>query len=151
MKLTVKHINEGADDTIGLFFINDDFRCFTLEDQSQLIKVAGETRIPNGEYDIALRTVGGFHNRYSRKYGTMHEGMLQVMNVPNFEYVLIHVGNDDDDTAGCILLGDTCTQNITRKGFIGASVLAYKRVYEEILAAIKNGEAVTLTIEELQV
>jgi len=149
MNLNIKHFSESKEDTLGLFFINDAFRCFTLEDQFQAVKVSGETRIPLGEYKIELRKEGGFHNRYSSKFPDMHKGMLQIMDVPGFEYVLIHVGNDDDDTAGCILLGDSCTQNVTRKGFIGSSVAAYKRVYVEILDAMQNGEEVTLTIEEI--
>ena len=46
-----------------------------------------------------------------------------------FEYILIHCGNDDDDTSGCLLLGDTQTQNNVSDGFVGASTQAYKRVY----------------------
>ena len=30
---------------------------------------------------------------------------LHYVNVPDFEYVLIHWGNTDDDTDGCLIIG----------------------------------------------
>ena len=65
--------------------------------------------MPAGTYKIELRKEGGggFHNKYKKKYGSLHKGMLHVTNVPNFEYILIHTGNSDEHTAGCLLLGDS--------------------------------------------
>ena len=71
--------------------------------------------------------------------------MLWVRDVPGFEYILIHIGNDAEDTEGCLLVGDSQTQNITRNGFIGSSTDAYKRIYPPIANAIENGENVTIT------
>ena len=66
-----------------------------------------ETCIPEGEYEIKLRTVGGFNERYTKKYPTMHRGMLWLQDVPGFEYILIHQGNTDEHTSGCLIVGDT--------------------------------------------
>ena len=72
----------------------------------------------------------------------MHKGMIHVQDVPGFNYILWHTGNTDEHTDGCLLLGDTSQQNITKAGFIGASTDAYKRVYPPIADAIeKDGEA----------
>ena len=71
--------------------------------------------------------------------------MLWVRDVPNFEYILIHCGNDDDDTSGCLLLGDTQTENNVSDGFVGASTTAYKRVYPKIAKALEEGECVKIT------
>jgi len=71
--------------------------------------------------------------------------MLWVRNVPNFEYILIHAGNDDDDTSGCLLVGDTQTENVQSDGFVGSSVNAYKRIYTPIAEAIECGDEVTIT------
>jgi hypothetical protein len=81
------------------------------------VKVKGETRIPAGRYQVTLRTEGGFHSKYSEKYGEMHKGMLWVRDVPGFEYILIHTGNTDEHTAGCLLVGNTSDL----KGFVGSS------------------------------
>jgi len=118
------------------------FECFGLENEHRIDKVPGETRIPRGFYSINLRTVGGFHANYSGRFPQFHEGMLQVMDVPNFEYILIHVGNTDDDTAGCLLTG--CNANTSPSLSVGYSLKAYKRIYSKVIEAAK---AKDLTIE----
>ena len=48
--------------------------------------------------------------------------MLELQDVPNFKYILIHAGNTDEQTAGCILVGDSQNNNdIQTDGFIGSS------------------------------
>ena len=72
--------------------------------------------------------------------------MLHVTNVPNFKWILIHTGNTDEHTAGCLLLGDTQENNqIKKDGFIGKSSQAYIRVYDHIANAMDMGEEVTIT------
>ena len=150
MKLEVLRFSSQKDSTNGILFdVTEDrkFLAYTLEDEHREEKVMSETRVPAGTYKITLRTVGGFHGRYSKKYGEMHKGMLWVRNVPNFEYILIHTGNTDEHTAGCLLVGDTQQQNITKSksGFIGASVDAYKRIYPSIASAIERGDDVEIS------
>tara|TARA_B100001094_G_C18142663_1_gene778799 strand:- start:626 stop:1093 length:468 start_codon:yes stop_codon:yes gene_type:complete len=150
MKLEVLRFSSQKDSTNGILFDvteGREFLCYTLEDEYRDKKIKGETRIPSGTYKITLRTVGGFHGRYEKKYGEMHKGMLWVRDVPNFEYILIHTGNTDEHTAGCLLVGDTQQQNITKSksGFIGASVDAYKRIYPSIASAIERGDDVEIS------
>lgn len=151
LELEVLRISSQKDSTNGILFDitegNRRFLCYTLEDEHRDVKVSKETRIPEGTYRVTLRTEGGFHSRYSKKYGDMHKGMLWVRDVPGFEWILIHTGNTDEHTAGCLLVGDTQSQNITKTkdGFIGASVDAYKRIYPEIAAALIDGKNVTIT------
>ena len=145
MKLEVVRFSSQNDSTLGLLFDVTNgrkFLCFTLEDEDRETKVMSETRIPAGIYDLKLRTVGGFHGRYTKKYGAFHKGMIHVQNVPNFRYILWHTGNTDEHTAGCLLLGDTSQQNISKEGFIGGSTSAYKRVYPLVANAIASGESV---------
>ena len=108
MKLKVIRFSSQSDSTSGLLFdvTNETkFLCYTLEDERREEKVMGETRIPAGVYSILLRKEGGFHGRYTKKYGDMHKGMLHVQDVPNFKWILIHTGNTDEHTAGCLILG----------------------------------------------
>ena len=71
--------------------------------------------------------------------------MLHVVDVPNFEYILIHTGNTDEHTAGCLIVGDSQDNNaINKNGFVGKSVNAYKRIYPGIAKAIESGEEVTI-------
>ena len=90
MKLQVIRTQFGQDATNGMLFVDGLFECYTLEDQYQEVKVMHETCIPEGTYDIKFRTVGGFHSRYTERYGAMHKGMLWLQDVPGFEYILIH-------------------------------------------------------------
>ena len=143
MKYEVLRVSSGKDSTSGLLFEIDNnkrtFLAYTLEDEQRDVKVWGETRIPAGTYKLKLRTEGGFHNRYVGKYGAMHKGMIHVQDVPGFEYILWHTGNTDEHTAGCLILGNTQTNNrIAKDGFIGSSVDAYKFVYPRVAAAIES-------------
>ena len=95
MKLEVLRISSQVDSTSGLLFdISNNkrkFLCYTLEDESREEKVWGETCIPSGEYCLGLRTVGGLDARYSKRFADIHMGMLHVLDVPNFKYILIAV------------------------------------------------------------
>ena len=148
MKYEVLRISSGKDSTSGMLFeISQNKRTFlayTLEDEQRDIKVWGETRIPAGTYKLKLREEGGFHNKYLNKYGKpFHKGMIHVQDVPGFEYILWHTGNTDEHTAGCLILGNTQTNNrIAKDGFIGSSVDAYKFVYPRVAAAIEAGLSV---------
>jgi len=150
MKLDVMRTQFGADATNGMLFINGVFECFTLEDEVRDIKVYGETAIPEGTYPIEFRKEGGFHNRYSARYKNAHYGMLEIKEIPDFKWVLFHSGNTDENTAGCILVGDTQQDlDVSKDGFIGASRNAYKKMYDKIAVPMVNGEKVTLTITSI--
>ena len=121
--LEVLRYSSGIDSTLGILSENGpqgrEFLAYTLEDEFREEKVSAETRIPEGTYDVKLRDVGGYHTRYLNKFGAdFHKGMLHVQDVPEFEYILIHTGNTDENTMGCLLVSDSSTQNITKDGFI---------------------------------
>ena len=153
MELIVFRFSSQADSTSGILFEKGDlgmsFLCYTLEDERRALKVKGETRVPAGTYCLELRKEGGFHERYKKKYPGLHKGMIQVMDVPNFEYILIHQGNTDEHTAGCLLVGDSQENNIIIKdGFIGKSANAYKRIYPMIAKQLELGNEVTITYQD---
>ena len=138
MLITVNRFASDNDSTISLISIDGQFQCFGLEDEYRAYKKINETRIPAGKYKVGVRTIGGFHGRYGGKFPDFHQGMLQVMDVPGFDYLLIHIGNTDDDTAGCLLVGTGC---YSQKGnmTIQASTAAYKRLYKKVIeSAIKD-------------
>ena len=153
MKLKVIRFSSQSDSTSGLLFDvtnGTEFLCYTLEDERREEKVMAETRIPAGVYSIILRKEGGHHARYTKKYGNMHKGMLWLQDVPNFKWILIHTGNTDEHTAGCLIVGDSQENNLLMKnGFIGKSTQAYKRIYPPIAEAIENGEEVTIEYIDL--
>lgn len=144
MNLTLRRTHDTKDHTTGLLQLG--VHVFTtLEDAFHSPKVAGKTRIPQGTYDLDLRTTSPMAARYAERFGKTHQGMIWLKNVPWFEFVYIHIGNDEDDTDGCILVGQTVDP---QEGFVGNSVNAYKELYPLIMAAMDRNERVTLTITD---
>jgi hypothetical protein len=143
MRLLVDRFKNNGDTTIGSLSIDDVFECYTLEDEPRTEKVYGETRIPAGTYDIQLRKEGGFHERYKERFPVFHVGMLWVKNVPGFEYILIHCGNTDKDTAGCLLVGESI-DNWT----LVNSTKAYENMYKQVASALLAGESVTIEYQD---
>ena len=145
MKLTVVRTQFGTDATNGMLLIDGIFECYTLEDQYQAVKVMHETCIPEGTYDIKFRTVGGFHEKYKKRYGNDHYGMLHLQDVPNFTYILIHAGNTDEHTSGCLIVGETQQDlDISDDGFIGHSGKAYLKLYNKVAKQLLQGKDVAI-------
>ncbi len=131
-----------TDWTLGAFFVDGQFECFTLEDEARTVKIAGETRIPRGRYEIKLQKIGRLHDKYKEKFQAEHQGMLALQNVPNFEGVMLHMGATTEHTAGCPLLADTAMSS----GALANSQQAYKRVYSKIAPALLRGEKVVIDV-----
>jgi hypothetical protein len=135
-----------------MLFVDGVFECFTLEDQvREGSKVMKETAIPLGEYEIKYRNIGGYDSKYRARYGTdWHNGMLELQDVPNFTYILIHTGNTDEHTAGCLLVGET-QQDLDKgkDGFVGGSGDAYKKFYPKVRDALNAGEKVTIRYSDI--
>jgi hypothetical protein len=146
MKVNVDRFVSDADTTISRISVDGRFVCFGLEDEYREEKVVGETRIPAGVYKVRLRTEGGFHSRYQKRFPEFHRGMLHIQDVPGFEWILIHCGNTDEDTMGCLLVG---SQAITTPGdmSITASTVAYRRFYPMVAPVAGNGD-LTIAFED---
>lgn len=107
MKLKLIRKFKGETYTIGDLYVNGDLLCNTLEDKDrgltssmskeaiEKIKEKHKTAIPTGTYAIQM---GRISPRFKKE-------LPLLLNVPGFEGILIHTGNDEDDTSGCILPG----------------------------------------------
>lgn len=80
---------------IGDLFVDGEFFCYTLEDELRAdgVKVKAETAIEAGEYE--------FEVTYSPRF---KRDMILIKDVPRFEGIRIHGGNDEGDTEGCPLV-----------------------------------------------
>ncbi len=144
MRIKLKRFKSDSDGTIGTLSIDNEPKCFTMEDAHHDVKIPTKTRIPMGSYIVKLRNEGGMTQRYAKRYDN-HKGMLWLQDVPNFEWVYIHTGNTDEDTDGCILVGDIADLNENRK-MVGESRDAYQEIYAIISGAILNGIQVRIQI-----
>ena len=142
--IKVKRFHSTSDFTIGQLFLNDVQIGYTCEDEKREDKVMHETRIPAGRYEIKLRTFGGHHERYKVKF-PWHRGMLWLQDVPKFKDILIHIGNDEGDTSGCLLVGKTAN---LLKGTIAQSTVCYTELYKAVIKEIEKGKKIFITIED---
>lgn len=155
MEIELLRLSDSNGSTIGALFSRpgtSSYRrllCWTLEDERREVKVAGETRIPAGRYRITLRNEGGFHQRYAKKFGAWHRGMLWLRDVPGFDFILIHMGNTDRDTAGCILVGNKAVENVAGPGLLEGSEAAYRRIYPELSRWIVGGGELYITVRDV--
>lgn len=94
-------------ETLGKMFIDGEFFCYTLEDAIRPQKIKHKTAIQKGCYEVVYVP--------SPKYGRL---MPKLLDVPNFEGILIHGGNTNRDTSGCILVAFKRNEE---KGYIWSS------------------------------
>jgi len=146
-KVQVKRVSDNGITSLGVLYINGIAICGTIEDIEQKgNKVKGSTRVSNGTYKLGLRSEGGFNKRYLSKYGKdFHQGMLCIYNAPNwflkcddgkeFQYILIHLGNTNKDTEGC-LLPNFVLDFLNDKG--SRSGDAYEEIYPTLRDEILN-------------
>lgn len=120
--------------TIGELHINGEFFCYTLEDKDRGLekggkKVFAKTAIPRGKYTVIL----SYSNRFK-------QFMPQIANVPFFEGIRIHSGNNADHSEGCPLVGKT-------KGvdFVGNSKAAYRELFS-VLNKVAKKEKITIEV-----
>ncbi len=146
MNLELKMFRYGQDDkSTGGALSCPGFFGHTCEDEHRDVKVAGETRIPAGRYEIKLRDVGPMNEGYHAEYG-FHRGMLHLQNVPGFEWIYIHPLTNEKQTDGCIGVGYSAH---SKGGFeIARSKEAYIDLYKLILLSFGRNGRVFITISE---
>lgn len=144
IRLTLHRETSGEKSTIGRLYINGEFECFTLEnpwkDNKRRISC-----IPEGTYEVKFRRVGGWFKTAKEDFPDIHNevfGMLELQDVPERDYILVHWGNDPGDTMGCILLGETKAAD-----FVGRSRAAYRKAYPKIAKPLSCNQRVTLDIK----
>lgn len=148
-KLTLKRIFKGNTYTIGkLYDPSGKWICDTLEDIDRSLtsktdlseikkkKVYGKTAIPLGSYKIDMNTVSP---RFAdRSWAKPYSGKLpRLQNVPGFDGVLIHVGNSDADTSGCVLVGENKV-----KGRLVNSTASFNK----LMGILKNKKDIILEV-----
>ena len=147
---TLERYGFGADSTLGKLWRPTDtgreLECFTVEDEIREVKVAGETAIPRGTYELKLRTEGGMHEKYLRRHLEMHKGMLWLQNVPDFTFVYLHIGNDSAATRGCPLVGRVPNTSSSGEFRVYESTAAYRELYPKLAEPIAAGERVVLEV-----
>ncbi|EDO6676008.1 hypothetical protein FVJ98_08410 [Campylobacter coli] len=133
MKITINRRYTGKTCVIGKFKVlgDDDkilFECFSLEEDKEGLESGKDLRIPEGNYNLKRHSPSRFENTL-RSITKKDDTMINVYNdkVPSSRAILIHWGNTDKDTKGCILLGLTKDNN---NESVGQSRQACKEFYD---------------------
>ncbi|EGB8911986.1 hypothetical protein WJ624_000438 [Campylobacter jejuni] len=147
MKITINRRYTGKTCVIGKFKVLDDddkilFECFSLEEDKEGLESGKDLRIPEGNYNLKRHSPSRFENTLRSITKKDDDTMINVYNddVPSSRAILIHWGNTDKDTQGCILLGLTKDNNES----VGQSRQACKEFYD--LMHGKNLEDIKLEI-----
>ena len=129
MKLTLKRTHHLKEATLGTLTIEDvtTDHIYTLENPKRATDK--DSRIPAGTYTC---------KPYS---GTKYKDVYIVENVPNRSAILIHWGNYEKDTEGCILIGNRRATNPQ------PMIMESKRCYERFRSLIGKNEF-TIVIED---
>ena len=130
-------VAQGKESTLSQLYINGIFQCYLLEDKIRTQKIASETAIPIGEFELQINTWGGKNVNYKKAFGKLHEGMIEIKGIQNYNYVYIHTGNTIKETAGCPLCGFGF-QFIDGDYRVTQSVAAYKMVYPKLVSLAKS-------------
>lgn len=135
MTITVKRIAKRSTYTIGKLYIDGVYFCDTLENPVRDKKVYGETAIPAGTYKVTLNVVSPRFK--DRAWAKLYGGKLpRLLDVPQFDGVLIHPGNTSADTHGCILVG---------KNKVVGKVVESQAVFHSLMTKLK-GQDITISI-----
>lgn len=155
MEIRVRRIALKEKYTIGKMYINDTYFCDVLEDKVRDLnkngvfdngetKVYGRTAIPYGTYEITMDVKSTKFSDFEQyPWAKEYDGYLpRLTNVPLFVGVLLHVGNSDVDSSGCLLVGENKVV-----GKVINSTITFRRLMNEYLVPAKNrGEKIYITI-----
>lgn len=120
--MVIKRIAGIPDGMFGVALWNGTPFALTLE-RPWLDNQVGLSCIPEGNYTcLRCRNSPDYNYQDSPRFGNT----FQVFNVPGRSKILFHKGNIDDDTHGCILLGE-------QYEFIGrkVAILSSKKGFQE--------------------
>lgn len=152
MEIVLKRLYKKEDYTIGKLYVNGKYFCDTLEDKVRDLnkdgdlndngegKVPGKTAIPYGRYKVVTNICSP---KYAKRSSYIWCGgyLPRLLDVPHFDGILIHAGNSESHTSGCILVGENKV-----KGVVSNSMATLRKLYTE-LKFVPVGEEIWITIE----
>jgi len=154
--LTIKRYEFNPDWTISELLLSGVKDGYAVEDELRAIKKFGETAIPYGKYPLGLRQSPNFSkfflysdsanvlietkdkSKYPQIKDFRNHDLIWIKDIPEFELVLLHWGNTDDDTNGCLIVGAKPGFVGTQKGVLQSRTY-YKSLYPRIYKQIKAG------------
>lgn len=137
--------------TISNLYIDGKYFCNTIEDTDRGLtqstpleeirkkKVSSKTAIPSGIYKVTLDVVSPKYSKNSYYKTVCNSKLPRLLNVPGFDGILIHCGNTEKDSAGCLIVGENKV-----KGQVINSRNTFEKLYKELL---KDKNNITIEIK----
>lgn len=153
MKVLVKRIAKKETYCIGKLYIDGEYICDTIEDKDRGLKkemplseikekkVYGKTAIPTGLYDLTLNVVSPRLGSKPYFQKVCNGKVPRILNVPGFDGVLLHPGNTEEDSYGCLILGLN-----KAVGKVLESRATFEKVYKILKKGNDKGEEITIEI-----
>ena len=144
MQLVLERKWKKSNYTIGILSIDGKRFCETLEDvdrnlnssmsveQIKAIKKSNETAIPTGTYEVTLDIFSPKFGNKSFYKKTCNGKLPRILNVKDFDGVLIHCGNTNIDKSECVFV-----ERNLKKGKVLKSQETFEKLYK-ILKENKN-------------
>lgn len=148
--ILLKRIAKKENYTIGRIYVDGKYVCDSIEDKDRgvsqddtleeikAVKVRSQTAIPTGVYRVVMNVVSP---KFVQKayYKSFCGGRLpRLLNVPGFDGILIHRGKDQNDSAGCIVVGyNTVVGKVTRS----------QEAFEKLYGLLKDEDRIYITIK----
>ena len=154
MELIVERKYKKQSYTIGNLYIDGVFFSNTLEDADRgldnsmsedmirTLKKPSITAIPRGTYEITLDVVSPKYSKVQFYKDVCNGKVPRLKNVKGFDGILIHAGNTDKDSSGCLLVG----QNKV-KGQVINSKETFKQLYQLLQDGKSRGEKIVIKIK----
>lgn len=139
--------------TISNLLINGKWFCNVLEDADRglddsmsvdrilELKKPTITAIPRGTYEITLDIVSPKYSKVQFYKDVCNGKVPRLKNVKGFDGILIHAGNTDKDSSGCLLVG---VNKI--KGQVVNSRETFKALYKLLQDRKSKGEKIIIKI-----
>lgn len=140
--------------TISNLYINGEWFCNCLEDADRgldnsmsedmirTLKKPSITAIPRGTYEITLDVVSPKYSKVQFYKDVCNGKVPRLKNVKGFDGILIHAGNTEHNTNGCLLCG---LNKI--KGQVVNSKETFKQLYKLLQDGKSRGEKIIIKIE----
>jgi len=151
MHLKLTRFSDNSNATLGLLYIDDEFFCFTLEDEFREDKISDETRIPEGVYPLGIQEKETELTLSYRKKYSFFQNHIHIKDVPGFTGIYVHIGNYEYNISGCILVSKTAIAGNGLDGYkLGyGSQKTYQELYQMIYKRLEN-EVCTIEIMDAE-
>ena len=141
MELLLERDRVTPEATLGELSIDGDFTCYTLE--LPIKDGLPGSAIPDGRYPVVLAPSPKFELSTDPCVATYAGEIPHLYHIPDRTNILIHWGNDEADTEGCILVGTSRSD-----AFVGNSRLAFSQLMEK-LRAVPSADTTFITVRTI--